>query len=45
VILNYDSARNIHFWLGERLKEMEAIEKAKTEAALAFAQGEKDITH
>src|SRR5512138_1139263 len=25
VILNYESARNIHFWIGERLKELEAI--------------------
>ena len=29
IILNYESARNLHFWMGERLKEMEAIEQAK----------------
>ena len=29
VILNYESAHNLHFWMGERLKEMEAIEQAK----------------
>jgi len=43
IILNYESARNIHFWMGERLKEMEAIEKAK--ATMTFGQGEPDITH
>jgi hypothetical protein len=29
IILNYESTRNLHFWMGERLKEMEAIERAK----------------
>jgi hypothetical protein len=29
IILNYESTRAIHFWLGERLKEMEAIEGGK----------------
>ncbi|SNB48049.1 hypothetical protein [Geobacter sp. DSM 9736] len=36
VILNYESARNIHHWLGERIKELEAIERAK--ANLQFGQ-------
>ena len=43
VILNYESARNIHYWIGERLKEMEAIEKAK--AAMNFPVPESAITH
>jgi hypothetical protein len=43
VILNYESARNLHFWLGERLKEMEAIEKAK--AAMNFPQTGSEVTH
>ena len=45
VILNYESARNIHAWLGERLQEMEALEQAKAAAAVAFARGESDVTH
>lgn len=43
VILNYESARNIHYWIGERLKEMEAIEKAK--AAHNFPEKGSEITH
>jgi hypothetical protein len=42
VVLNYESARNVHFWLGERLKEMEAVERAK--AAMNFGQPEADTT-
>lgn len=43
VILNYESARNIHYWIGERLKEMEEIEKAK--AALNFPEQGSGVTH
>ncbi len=43
VVLNYESARNIHFWLGERLKEMEAIERAK--AAMNFPDEGEPVTH
>ncbi len=43
VILNYESARNIHYWIGERLKEMDAIEKTK--AAMNFPLQEGEITH
>lgn len=43
VILNYESARNIHYWIGERLKEMEALEKAKAAMNLPAQQG--DLTH
>ena len=43
VILNYESARNIHFWIGERLKELEAIERAK--AALNFPDESGQVTH
>jgi hypothetical protein len=43
VILNYESARNLHFWLGERLMEMEEVEKAK--AAMNFPQQEGAVTH
>ena len=43
VVLNYESARNIHFWIGERLKELEAIERAK--AALNFPDESDQVTH
>ncbi|HEX9078443.1 MAG TPA: hypothetical protein VF795_02565 [Desulfuromonadaceae bacterium] len=40
VVMNYQSARDLLLWLGERVKEMEAFEAAKA----AMPQG-KDITH
>ena len=40
VVMNYQNARELHIWLGERLKEMEALEKAKA----AMPAG-KDVTH
>ena len=43
VVLNYESARNIHLWLGERLKEMESIEQAK--AAYNFGKAEPGTSH
>ena len=43
VILNYESARNIHLWLGERLKEMESIEQAK--AAFNLGTTEPGTSH
>jgi hypothetical protein len=29
VVLNYNTARELHYWLGEKIKEMEAMEQAK----------------
>ncbi len=29
VVLNYQSARELHQWLGERVKEMETLEQAR----------------
>lgn len=43
VVLNYESARNIHHWIGERLKEMEAMEKAKAAMNLPGQPG--GLTH
>ena len=43
VILNFESARNLYFWLGERLQEMESVEKAK--AAMNFPQQGTEVTH
>lgn len=43
VVLNYESAQNLHYWIGERLKEMEAIERAR--AAMNFPEGSGQVTH
>ena len=40
VVMNYQNARELHFWLGERIKEMEALEQAKTNITPG-----KDMTH
>jgi hypothetical protein len=29
VVLNHQTAREIHYWLGEKIKELDAIEQAK----------------
>ena len=45
VVLNYQTARELHYWLGEKVKEMEALEQAK--AALVAEQGsvKTQVTH
>lgn len=44
VVLNYESARNIHHWIGECLKQMETIERAK--AAMNFPEpAAGEVTH
>jgi len=40
VVMNYQNARELHLWLGERVKEMEALERAK-----ATIPAGKDVTH
>jgi hypothetical protein len=40
VVMNYQNARELHLWLGERIKEMEAVERAK-----ANIPAGKDVTH
>lgn len=40
VVMNYQNARELHNWLGERIKEMDALEQAKAN----IPQG-KDMTH
>ena len=40
VVMNYQNARELHLWLGERVKEMEALEQAK-----AGIPAGKDMTH
>ena len=33
VVLNYNTARELHYWLGEKVKEMEALEQARVAMA------------
>lgn len=40
VVMNYQNAKELHLWLGERIKEMEAVERAK-----ANIPAGKDVTH
>ncbi|MGD0843910.1 MAG: hypothetical protein ABSA06_06030 [Geobacteraceae bacterium] len=40
VVMNYQNARELHLWLGERVKEMEAVERAK-----ATIPANRDVTH
>ena len=41
VVLNYNTARELHYWLGEKVKEMEAIEQQRA----AMAAGKAGVTH
>jgi Zn ribbon nucleic-acid-binding protein len=44
VVLNCQSAKELHLWLGERVKEMEALERTK--AAMQISQPvSRDVTH
>lgn len=45
IILNYDNARNIHQWLGERIKEMETIEQAKAAIRMGGNEPSGGVTH
>jgi hypothetical protein len=45
IVLNTENARTLHAWLGERLREMEAMESAKMAAQLGTASYGKDVTH
>ena len=40
VVMNYQNARELHHWLGDRLQEMEALERSK-----ANIPAGKDVTH
>jgi hypothetical protein len=40
VVMSYHNAKELHLWLGERIKELEALERAKA----AIPTG-KDTTH
>ena len=41
VILNYDNARNLHAWLGEKIKELEFLQQGKG----AVKPGTKEFGH
>lgn len=43
VVLNHQTARDFHHWLGEKIREMEAIEEAK--AAMRGQQGGEGVAH
>jgi hypothetical protein len=45
VVMNYDSARSFHAWLGERLKELEALQQAKEAMQFGNVEPPKDVTH
>jgi hypothetical protein len=45
VVLNYQTARELHFWLGEKVKEMEEIEQAKNAMAAEQAGVKSQVTH
>ena len=45
IVLNTENARTLHAWLGERIKEMDAMERAKLAAQLGTATYGKDVTH
>ena len=39
IVVNYQTARELHFWLGEKIKEMEAMEKTRAAQAATPAEG------
>ena len=44
VVMNYQNARELHLWLGERIKEMEALEMTKA-GIQSGKSGTSDVTH
>lgn len=45
VVLSHQTAKEIHFWLGEKLKEMEAIENAKATLNSSPVSDKSKLTH
>ena len=46
VVVNYQTARELHYWLGEKIKEMEALEQAKAAALQSGQQTpDKGLSH
>jgi hypothetical protein len=44
VVVNYQTARELHFWLGEKIKEMEALDKVRTAQGAIPPEG-KGLSH
>jgi len=44
VVVNYQTARELHFWLGEKIKEMETLEKARVAQGIMPPEG-KGLSH
>lgn len=45
VVINYNTARELHFWLGEKIKEMDAVEQAKAALQTGQQPPEKGLSH
>jgi len=45
IVLNYQTGRELHYWLGEKLKEMEALEQAKATMVAEQASARTQATH
>lgn len=45
VVLNYQSARELHYWLGEKVKEMEALEQVRLQMAAEQASSKSQVSH
>ncbi len=45
IVMNYESGRSFHHWLGERLKELEAVQQAREAAQLQEAAAAAEISH
>lgn len=45
IVLNLETARTIHAWLGDRVKELETLQQAKQAMQLGGADPSKDVTH
>lgn len=45
IVLNSESARTIHGWLGERIKELDALQQAKEKMQFGALDPAMDVTH
>lgn len=45
IVMNYESARTFHHWMGERLKELEALQQARESAQFQRVGAPSDVTH
>lgn len=45
VVLSHQTAKDIHYWLGEKIKEMEAVQHAKEVMSAAHIGEKSGLTH